>query len=202
VFLRSMTGVVFLQLAGGAFCANQAQSPATNLDVLRGLAAGAAAEIRKDLVLLSSERVAVTVLPEDIAWTVDEGILSAFAPQAAAMESAGVVAVFGIRDVQIGYQDIERDGLFGPKTAARVICVTFSVRVTRTSSGALLVGRDVDREYRDRIQLDEIPLVEHPTLALARGSLASEGVFPSLAEPMILIGAIGVAVFLLFHVRS
>jgi hypothetical protein len=190
------------QLAGALFGLCVAQTPATNLDILRDLMGETARTVRRDLALPAADPVSVAVLPADIAWAVDENVIAAFAPVAPAGESTGVAVVFGLRDVRITYADVTRDGMFGEKTAERRVRLTVAVRATRKESGAQLLSEDLPVERTDRIPLSGLAAVEHPTLALARGTLEPEGLFQGVAEPLILIGAIGVAVFLLFHVRS
>jgi hypothetical protein len=190
------------QFSAALFGVCIAQTPATNLDILRDLMGETARAVRGDLALPPADRVSVAVLPADIAWAVDEKVMAAFAPVAPAGETTGVTAVFGLRDVRITYENVTGDGLFADKTAERRVRLTVAVRVTRKESGAQLLSEDLPLERTDRIPLSELPAVEHPTLALARGTLEPERLFQGVAEPLILIGAIGVAVFLLFHVRS
>jgi len=191
---------VVLMVAFSGLCL--AQTPATNLDILRDLMGETARRVREELSLPAGARVSVAVVPADIAWAVDANVMAAFAPVAPEAETTGVRALFGLRDVRITYGDITRDGIFGGQTAERRVRLTVAVRVTRKESGEQLFSEDRPLERTDRISLADLPAVEHPTLALARGTMESEGLFQGVAEPLILMGAIGVAVFLLFHVRS
>jgi hypothetical protein len=199
---RAILALMSLQTASAMFCLCTAQKPATNLDLLRDMMGDVAASVKTQLALAPDEHIAVTVSPAEVAWALDERVVTTFAPAVPASESTAVHALFGVRDVQIRYDDVSREGLFGSKTAHRSVRMTVAVRVTRGSSGERLLNTDLLREHSDRILLAEIPSVEHPTLTIARGSLEPEGMFQGVAEPLILIGAIGVAVFLLFHVRS
>lgn len=199
---RRVVNALIPVLAAALVSVCRAQSPEPNLDVLRSVAGRIAGEVAAELALPPHEILSISVLPRELGWAVDQGIIGAFAPGAAGRESAAVEAVFGIRDAQVSYGEVEREGWFGPRTVGRKVGVTLSVRVTRTATGAVILSRDIAGEQSDRILLSDIPAVEHPTLAMARGVPPSEGFVSGLGEPVILIGAIGVAVFLLFHVRS
>jgi hypothetical protein len=62
--------------------------------------------------------------------------------------------------------------------------------------------RDYRESSTDTIGLSDIGQVENPAYPFTRASVPAEGFFDTLAEPLIVLGAIGVAVYLLFSVRS
>jgi hypothetical protein len=197
---RRLRGILALQIAGIFWGVCIAQTVVTNLDLLQKMMGETAAEVRHRLPLSGEEGGTVSVLPADVGWALDRDAVRAFLPAPSAGDSTGVHAVFGVRDVQITYDEAERDGLFGEKTVKRTVRMIVAARVTR--QGSLLFAEDLPRQNTDRIPVNAIATVDHPTLAIARGTVESEGVFQGMAEPLILIGAIGIAVFLLFHVRS
>ncbi len=177
-----------------------AQTVPTNLDMLRTMMGETASEVRTRIAGAGNVRVSVRVVPEDVGWAVDEPVLRELSRPAGGADGSALQALLGVRDVRITYGDAEREGLFGPTTVLRSVRMTVSVRVTRGDS--LLYAADLPREAADRIPEGAIASVEHPSLIITRGVREPEGLFRDVAEPLILIGAIGVSVFLLFHVRS
>ncbi len=176
--------------------------PAGNLDVIRSIAGDIAQGIRQEYLNSGSGSAAISVLPRETSWYVDQAVYGAFAGKVAPPDSASFAAEFGLRSAVISYTDIRREGLFGEKTAERSVTVTMSVKVTQRSTGTVLLADDRTVSRIDRIPLSEIGRIEQSQLPITHGTLENEGIFSSLAEPVILIGALGVAVFLLFHVRS
>jgi hypothetical protein len=56
--------------------------------------------------------------------------------------------------------------------------------------------------FSDTIGLSQIEGVEHAALPVTRGTIPQEDFFSGIAEPLIIVGAVAVAIFLLFTVRS
>lgn len=180
----------------------EAAPPAVNIDVLRTLAAEAAEEVCLRIALRPGEGFLVEVLPPELAWVVDEAVRGAFVPAALPDVTQTVRTVCAVKEASVTYDAYDREGLFGRKTAERLVTLTLTVTITRDGSREPLFSGDVRRVRTDRIPVADIPRLDHPTLSIARGTPAGEGFFADIAEPLILLGAIGVTVFLLFHVRS
>jgi hypothetical protein len=102
----------------------------------------------------------------------------------------------------VSYDDVRRDGFFGEKVVSRTVQVAFSVKVVDRRAGTHLLVQDFSEEATDTIGLSQIQEVENPNISVTRGTLPAEGFFTSLVEPLVVLGSIAVAVYLLFHVRS
>ncbi|MFN0158842.1 MAG: hypothetical protein ACKVRP_12315 [Bacteroidota bacterium] len=179
------------------------QVPASNLDVFRSLANRIAMSAIRGLGI--QRPVAIRILPAESAWYIDSGIQSAFTEQQWSLtmpDSAEVIAEFGIRGGHTRYENIRRDGFLGEKIADRVVQFNMSLRFVDERTGTNLILSDFTESARDTIPVSSIESVENPSIPMTKGYRESEGVFSTLVEPVVLLGAIGVAVFLLFHVRS
>ena len=69
-------------------------------------------------------------------------------------------------------------------------------------SGVITLNREFREELHDTIRVSAIPSLEDPGVPLTQGALPPEGFFSSLVEPLVMLGAVAVAVYLLFTVRS
>ncbi len=175
----------------------------TNLDVLRLLAHRITQRVADSVNVSGS--ISCKVQPSESAWHIESGIVSGFSEndwRHTIVDSADYVGVFGIRHGSVEYENPRRLGLIGERIVDRSISLTLTVQLQERKSGTNLILADYTEMVRDTIALSDIERVENSAIPMTRGELQSPGLFSSLVEPIVLLGAIGVAVFLLFHVRS
>ena len=104
--------------------------------------------------------------------------------------------------VNVRYDDMFRDGFLGSKKARRAISGRVECQVVRTGTNEVTYSNSPSGEFVDTIFVDDISKLERGASPSVRGELPSEEFFDRAVEPLIIIGATGVAVFLFFHVRS
>jgi hypothetical protein len=73
---------------------------------------------------------------------------------------------------------------------------------TDRSKGRIVWRSDADTTAVDTVSASDITSIEHPNVPATHASLPSEGFFSGWAEPLVVVGSIVVAVFLLFTIRS
>ena len=117
-------------------------------------------------------------------------------------QPAAYFAELGVLDMHVAYDDVRRDGLFGAKIVDREVTLNIGARLVEQRSGMLIVNREFRQSVRDTVEVSEIHQLEDPYVSVTQGNLPAEGFFSSLAEPLIMLGAVAVAVYLLFTVRS
>ena len=177
--------------------------PKTNLDIMRLLSERIAATVERSTT--GSDSIQIMVLPRERAWYTEEAVTKGlrsrgFLPTAS--PSARYGAEFGQNTLRVSYDDVRRDGFLGPKIIRRTIQVVLSVKIVDRATGEVITLKDVPEEARDTIALSEVERVENPNIPVTHGVLPAEGFFTSIAEPLVVLGSIAVAVYLLFHVRS
>ncbi len=178
---------------------------ATNLDVMRSLAERIGQRVGKLISSNDPETVAVRVLPEETAWYVERSLLaglSTHSVQSTTPGHANLYAEFGLSSLRVVYSNIRRDGILGPKVIDRKVTVLVSAKVLNQQSGSILVLKDFHEEEIDTIEFSELENVENPNLEVTQGVIPGEGFFSNIAEPLVVLSAIAIAVFLLFNVRS
>lgn len=180
----------------------ESESPA-NLQVFQRLAF----EIGSDLGLrLASGAVSVggvTVFPKDIGLPLEPDLargLRMTPVQTPLRDSAGLRLEFGITEARVFLEDVRRDGFLGPRMADRVIVL--AGRAKASGEGVPAAYYDVTRSLRDTVLLSAVERLETPELSFTKATMPRLGFFDSLLEPVVVLGAVGVAVYLLFAVRS
>lgn len=180
------------------------EPPVSNLDLIRALALRVGEEVGAAIHGTDSLSVGVTVFPRESAWYVESAVLQGLEGYPLKVTSGGadsLRAEFGIGGMGVVYTDIRRDGLFGTKLVDRKIDLLLSVKVVDVRSGVILLAREYARDTSDTIRLDQVAEVESPLLPVTRGKVPAEGLFADAVEPAVMLGAIAVAVYLLFSVR-
>ena len=178
----------------------------TNLTVYQRLAAAMTDTLGLPLSSVAAGAIGLHVYPAESAWALELDIVQALQrvtgrPRDAA-GNAAVAVDAGIVQGVVEYSGTRRDGLFGAKIADRVILLTLRWKAWDPASGTIHFEGELTRTARDTVGVAEIETLETPGLALTRGAMPPEGLFSSVLEPLILIGALAVGVFLLFTVRS
>lgn len=178
---------------------------ATNLDVMRTLTERIGERVGKLISSNDAETVAVRVLPEETAWYVERSLLTGLSKDnvlSAAPGHASLRAEFGIGSLRVVYSNIRRDGILGPKVIDRQVTVLVSAKVVNQQSGNILVLKDFHEEEIDTLEFSDLENVENPNLEVTQGVIPDEGFFSNIAEPLVVLSAIAIAVYLLFNVRS
>jgi hypothetical protein len=205
---RSSTIVAVFVFSIALACAQEEvrESPVlTNLEVMRTLAGRVGAYVGGTLAAGDSSSVTVTILPKESGWYIEGAFLAELAKKGLHTTSTApgrYAANIGISDARVEYSDIRRESFLGPKTLNRKVYLQLSAKVTDQPAGTLILAKEFQEVSLDTIRLSDIERVESPHLPVTRGKIPGEGFFSNFAEPLVLIGAIAVAVYLLFSVRS
>ncbi len=180
-----------------------AQAP-TTLDVYQSLATEAVAGMCAQLHPRDTLKTDVSVEPAGSYWYIEEAIARALRDRNLVPVPAGGEwrIQCAVKSARVDYANLRRDGLFGGRALDRTTALTLWLRVSDTGSARYLYDEEWQSQRTDTIALSDVVRVEHPGVAATHGTVPSEGFFSSWLEPLILVGAIGVAVFMLFTTRS
>lgn len=179
--------------------------PSSNLDLFRALAETTAGEMCDHFALDQAAIVSVIVLPKETAWILEPGIQKVLLKRGFDVrhsDSVSYTIELGWDFARVAYNNVRRDGLFGPRIVDRTLTLKVSATVIDRTKGGMVRTNQFEESFTDTIALADVPQIEHAALPITRGTLPSEGFFTTLAEPLIFIGSIAIAVLLLFHVRS
>ncbi len=152
-----------------------------------------------------SSSVAVTLLPAGEAWFLEEPVLKAARASGHIPDYSGATrytAEFGITDMHVELVNPRRPGFFSDRLVDRTVTLVLWGKIVDRTTGQLLVGETWREQYTDTVLVDDLERLETPGVPATRGVLPAEGLFSSWVEPLIILGAVGVAVYLLFTSRS
>ena len=180
-------------------------APPTNLEVVRMLSERVGMTVGRMISGGDSTDVKLSVYPRDLAWYADLGLTRGLARQGCRVtmfDSAQHSAEFVLLRIDVEYSNIRRNGFLGTKVVTRKISESLASKLIDRKTGSIVSAQDFKEVAEDTIAVSEVESVESPNLPLLRGNLPAEGFFSNLAEPLILLGSVAVAIFLLFKVRS
>jgi hypothetical protein len=202
--LTLLLAFVACSCGSGSGTADEERSMPTNLEQIRAIAARIAGSCLDAATVRDSLKLRLRVLPEEHGWVVEEAIRGGlFAGGARPGDVAyDRLVEFGILDMRVHYDGLRRDGFMGPKIVERTALVSLHARITDSAGTRVLFTGDRSGSVRDTVLVSEIRRLETPMLPFTVGVVPDEGVFDNVAEPLIVLGAIAVAMVLLFTVRS
>jgi hypothetical protein len=178
--------------------------PQSNLSIFQTLARDLGSEIARDLPLADSGSVALILHPQDRSWIVQGPIADALmaAGRRGMLKDGDVTAECTVSAMGVRYENSRRDSFLGERLVDRIVDLRLEALITDPHSGRIIHSGTYSRSVRDTIPISAIPHLEEGSIPATRGTLPEEGFFTWLAEPLILIGAVAVSIYLLFHVRS
>ncbi len=197
-----LAGMTLAATQGGVA---QEGAPTTNIRAYQLLAARIGDSLNAMIPERDSVRVLLSVKPEGSAWLVEGGVARSLQTQGRTVVvamPASYQADLGVQEMRVVYTNLRTEGLFSGKVVDREVLLSMGARVVDQRSGVVTLNREFRETLVDTVQVSEIPTLEDPNVSVTQGSPPREGFFSSLVEPLIMIGAVAVAVYLLFTVRS
>lgn len=197
--------VAWTGLVPGLHAQDSASAVATNLRVYQSLAASLGDSLANLTSTVDSPRVTVRIAPPDVAWFLQDAVERPFRARnciISAGDSARYSVEFGAVEMKVQYSNLRRPGIFGSRVLDRMIVLLARLRLVDRATGVVLMTGERKAFFSDTIDLSEIERIEHSALPVTRGALPPEDFFSGIAEPLVIVGAVAVAIFLLFTVRS
>jgi hypothetical protein len=105
-------------------------------------------------------------------------------------------------ELNVRYNNMFKEGIFGSKHVEREVAVQFSSDLRNQVTNEILTGGTHSRLYIDTVAVEDVGSIENESVSVTHGELPSEAFLDRFIEPFVIIGATGVAIYLLFHIRS
>ena len=180
-------------------------APLPTIEILEELAVDVGRELSGSLPADTAVVIVLDIQPEENVWFVEAGMTEGLAPRHVVREPgthAALTVAVGIRSMGVAYENVRRDGLFGGRQVTRTVFMEVALSVSDRTTGEVVHRSNVTRSREDDVPVDDLARLEEPGLPWTTSRVPAEGFFSSVLEPVITIGAIAVAVILLFTVRS
>jgi hypothetical protein len=177
------------------------------LDVQRLAAQDLAAEALRRAGIAAGERVWLRVDAADDRWITEQAFLRAASAAGAAIgvgDSAGQGTRVEVHApvVRVRYGDAWQDGLFGRALTERTVAVEFSCTILPAGGGEVRLADQFTKSITDTVRVDDIASLETASVRSTQGEPPRESFLDRIAEPFLIVGATGVAVYLLFNIRT
>lgn len=194
--------------ATGASDSLETSGPQTNLVVFQSLTSGIFHKLIPSLGIHPGDTVNVSSDPAFMNWFVISPAIAEFTQAGSVVFQNGGDARRGIYDVRIGTADpvVSYDqcsgGGFSEKQYRRSLKIAIWVRVEKLQTHEVLFDSRLEDNRADTVRASDIPVLERDDIGLRRTTLPGGNWLDTIVEPFVIIGATGLAVYLLFHVRS
>jgi hypothetical protein len=179
-------------------------SPPT-IEVFQRLAELVAQKTADSMMTNDTTSLSIVVMPQTYAWFLEKAIARAFTRRGHTViggSDSSVNAEVGMEHLGVTYEGIHRTSFLGSRIVTRKASMKASVTLRLPEPGAALVHREFSELSADTVLVSDIPELESPAIPSTQGVLPTEGFFSNFIEPFIVAASIGVAVYLLFSVRS
>jgi hypothetical protein len=197
--------VTAIGMIQGLYAQDTASATATNMRVYQSLAASLADTAALLIPAADSGRIGVKIAPADVGWFLQDAVERPFRARGfriSANDSGGYAMEFGALLMKVRYANVRRDGVFGSRILDRSVVLTARLRLVDRARGSVLLSVEKESSFDDTIPLSQVDVIEHAAVPVTRGTLPPEDFFSGLVEPLVIVGAVAVAIFLLFTVRS
>jgi hypothetical protein len=204
---RDLLRYAVLLLGGLIYCPAHATDggvPPSTLSVYQSLASEALVTSLGNVRLPDSSRAVVIVEPAGTYWFIEEALSRELRSRGVLpVPSGGELRVeCAVKEARVAYANVRRDGLLGTRRVDRTATLAVWIRVSDAKTAQYIVDREWQSGRTDTVDVDIVDRLEHPGVSATRGVLPSEGFFSSWLEPLVVVGAIGIAILLLFTARS
>lgn len=197
--------VAGIGLVPGLHAQDSASAVVTNLRAYQSLAASLGDSLANLLPATDSVRVTVRISPSDVAWFLQDAVERPFRGRncvISANDSARYGVEFGVLEMHVHYSNLRREGIFGSRVLDRMIVLQARLRLVDRVAGTVGTSGERMAVFSDTIGLSQVERIEHAAIPVTRGTIPPEDFFSGIIEPLIMVGAVAVAIFLLFTVRS
>jgi hypothetical protein len=152
--------------------------------------------------LAAGDTIAVTTDSSEGSWLVRSAISETLLGRGVVVTGAGTGTVvrLSVAELRVSYADAGDAGLFSSRSIKRSVSAAFRADITKDDR--ILASRRYERSADDVVAEDDIPSLENDGLPFTQGTVPHGSSVDRIIEPLVIIGAVGTAIFLFFHIRS
>ncbi len=201
--------VLFAAAAGGRSDTSSFNGKKTNLFLLQGLTAEIVTDVLARTGIRSTDTLIVAFTPSQDGWISQTAVLASLKQNGCTVflnnepsARGNYLLDFSQARMQVRYEDCSCSGLFGTRSVRRIATGSLAVRAVRQASGEVLLSDILSRSRQDTVSIADIPDLELPSAEATHATVPEGNPLDRFVEPFVIIGATGLAVYLLFHVRS
>lgn len=183
------------------------RSTQTNVEVMQSLIARISDKVISYSNIPAKESISVRYPAVDDAWiakTVITPKLKSAGYKVFDYDSINDKLLFDVNDLTLGvqYTNMFRDGFFGEKRVTRSISVNLAVEVKDCLTNEIFFSGLLNEELSDTVSVDEIENLESASAKRTRADIPNNDILDHIVEPIVIIGAVGVSVYLFYYIRT
>lgn len=182
--------------------------PASNLDVMVSLTKKIVQSYGKEGYLLPGDICVVQFVETGNVPFVEHAFLESLGKmpvrlyEAAQPKQNAVSMTVQPSRVNVSYESTFRDGFFGTKYVVRVVTVGLSTKIVQQPQGSVIFSGIRTEQWRDTVSADAIQRIESPLIKTTQAPLPEESLVERFIEPVVILTATGVIIYLFYTVRS
>jgi hypothetical protein len=104
--------------------------------------------------------------------------------------------------LSVVYGESFQQGLFTSRKIPRQCSVGINIEIVQVPSNIVLLSKHFSQTSLDTLDVSMISTVEQSDIPSTRGQLPNGSLLNRIAEPMVVIGAVGIVMILFFTIRS
>ena len=181
----------------------------TNLVLLGGLIERITGEIASEAKLKTGDSISINVSKVEDGWIVVTAASSALKTLGCSVFSTSdsttskkYLLDFTAADLSVRYDSMFNDSFLGTRSVRRTVSGTLRGQVLNTRTGEILSSSSRTVASADSVRINEIPGLESVSVKSTHGEIPAESFLDRAVEPVMIIGATGIAIYLFFHVRN
>ena len=95
-----------------------------------------------------------------------------------------------------------REGMFGAKKVKRTVTAEMAYQTIDADTREMRANGTLTKSKSDTVFVDMVPDLETANVQSTHAVLPDDSVLDRIFEPVVIVGAAGVAIYLFFHIRS
>lgn len=104
--------------------------------------------------------------------------------------------------IDVTYERMFREGLFGPKYVGRVVTVELSAKIVQQPRGTVHFSGSRRDEWRDTVSVSSVEKLESPFIKATQANVPDDTLVERFLEPIVVLVTTGIIVYLFYTVRS
>jgi hypothetical protein len=213
-WLLSGSAILSIPSCSSSLSIEHSELPPTNLEILVDLTKKIAQSFVRDKYISSQDTCSVQFSQIEGLRFIENAFLESLGniPVYTRLSDGQTHGSFGLRNsvsmaiqpsrVDVMYEKVFRDGFFGEKKVVRVVTVELSTKIAEQPRGNVRYSGGRSEQWRDTVLFSTIEKLESPLITVTQASVPSQTLLDRLVEPIVVLAATGVVIYLFYTVRS
>ena len=201
--------IVLIVLSAKLQAGESSNTVLTNLEVMKELARTVTHEIIEQATISVHDSIILRFDQDENVKIVQDPVLETLKAKGCSvftnndsLSGNRLMMEYSGTECRVIYGEMFRDGFLGTKRLKRNVTVQWFSKITRESNGEVLFGKTFAQEYADTVNADDVANLEDNQFHSTHAEIPSDTFFDRIIEPVVIIGATGVIVYLFFHIRG